>query len=69
MKFGDDLSLLNFKIVVANPLIGRYSNCNRSFSKLGQASVSLMNHPWSETSRNPHARVPVEANEISLLQE
>ena len=32
MKLGDDISLPNFKIVVAKALIGRYSNCNRSFS-------------------------------------
>ena len=32
MTLGDDISLLNFKIVVAKALIGRYSNRNRSFS-------------------------------------
>ena len=32
MKIGDDILLLNFKIVLANTLIGRYSNCNRSCS-------------------------------------
>ena len=32
MKLGDDISLLNFKIIVAKVLIGRYSNHNRSFS-------------------------------------
>ena len=32
MKLGDDISLLNFKIVVAQALIGRYSNRNRLFS-------------------------------------
>ena len=26
MKLGDDISLLNFKIVVAQPLVSRYSN-------------------------------------------
>ena len=26
MKLGDDISLLNFKIVVAKTLIGKYSN-------------------------------------------
>ena len=32
LKLGDDISLQNFKIVVAKALIGRYSNCNRLFS-------------------------------------
>ena len=32
MKLGDDISLMNFKIVVANALIGKYSNHNKSFS-------------------------------------
>ena len=31
MKLGDDISLLNFKFVVAKDLIGRYSNRNGSF--------------------------------------
>ena len=31
MKLVDDISLLDFKIVVAKPLVGRYSNRNRSF--------------------------------------
>ena len=32
MKLGDDILLLNFKIVLAKSLIPRYSNHNRSFS-------------------------------------
>ena len=32
MKLGDDISLMNFKTAVANALIGKYSNQNRSFS-------------------------------------
>ena len=32
MKLGDNISILNFKIVIAKALISRYSNCNRSFS-------------------------------------
>ena len=31
-KLRDDISLLKFKIFVGKPLIGRYSNSNRSFS-------------------------------------
>ena len=31
MKLGDDISLLNFKIVAANILIGRYRTRKRSF--------------------------------------
>ena len=31
MKLGDDMSLQNFKIIVAKALINRYSNCTRSF--------------------------------------
>ena len=31
IKLGNDISLLNFKIVVATSLIARYSNRNRSF--------------------------------------
>ena len=32
IKLGNDILLLNFEIVVATALIGRYSNRNRSFS-------------------------------------
>ena len=32
MKLGDEIPLLNFKIVVAKALTGRYSNYNKSFS-------------------------------------
>ena len=35
MKLGDDISLLNFKIVVANILIGRYMTRKRSFLTSG----------------------------------
>ena len=31
MKLSDDISLLNFKIVAEKALIGRHSNCKRSF--------------------------------------
>ena len=48
MKLGDDISLLNFKIVVAKTLIGKYSNWS---PLLGWASEKLMNHPWAEKSQ------------------
>ena len=32
MKLVDEISLLNFKVVVAKGLVGRYSNCNKLFS-------------------------------------
>ena len=68
MKLVDDILLLNFKIVVAKGLFGRYSNRNRSLSTTRLSKqVSWTIH--DQRSPNPHARVPVEANEISWLQE
>ena len=32
MKLGDEIPLLNFKIVVGKALTGRYNNYNKSFS-------------------------------------
>ena len=43
-KLVDDISLLNFEIVVAKCLVGRYSNHNRSFFT-ARLSKSLKNHP------------------------
>ena len=46
MKLGNNILLLNFKIVVAKAWIGRYSNCNRSFSTARpRESENLMNRP------------------------
>ena len=46
MKLGNNILLLNFKIVVAKAWIGRYSNRNRSFSTARpRESENLMNYP------------------------
>ena len=47
---GNEISLLNFKIIVAKALIGRYSNCKRSFPISAQ-SKNLMNHPFPKKSK------------------
>ena len=41
MEVGDIISLLNFKIVVAKALIGKYSDCKRLVC---QTNKNLMNH-------------------------
>ena len=51
MKLVDDISLLNFKIVVAKALIVDTVIAIDRSSLLGQTSESLMNHPWSEKSQ------------------
>ena len=69
-KRRNDISLLNFKNIVAKALIGRYSNSKRSMGKIpvGQAGKNLMNyHP--QISPNLHAQMTGGANDIPLLQE
>ena len=69
-KRRNDISLLNFKNIVAQALIGRYSSCKRSMGKIpeGQAGKNLMNH-HPQRSPNLHAQVTGGANDIPLLQE
>ena len=55
MKLGDEISLPNFKIVVAKALIGKYSNCNRSLPAT-RPSKRKFHHP-SMTTEVPN-RMP-----------
>ena len=68
MKLGNDILLLNFKIAVAEALIGRYKNRKRSFPTSRPNKRNLINH-HVQRSPNLHARILGEAKEISLLQE
>ena len=56
MKLGHDISMLNYKIVVAKYLIGRHSNLTTAIlldcsQLLDQASENFMTHLWSENSQ------------------
>ena len=67
-KLGNDISLLNFKIVEAKALLADTVIVRDCSTPVGQANKNLMNHQYLETP-NPHGRFPEEANEIPLLQE
>ena len=53
-ELGNDISLLNFKIVVTKALIDKYSHCNR-FPPVGQGCKNFMNHPCPESSQPTHS--------------
>ena len=67
-KLGNDISLLNFKIFVAKALIRRCSNRKRLFLT-SRSSKQKSHEPHMPREVPTHLRVPVEVNEMPLLQE
>ena len=61
-KLGNELSLLNYKVVVANSLIGRYSNRQRAFPMTRPSKRKTL-----EPGTNTYARISRKAYAMFLL--